>query len=287
VTRRIEVRAWRPGGGSIGFQFYTSPTIKALLAANITVFIIQYLVSRGASGGTVFLQTFGLVPAKVIPEFHIWQFGTYMFLHGNLIHLLFNMFAVWMFGSDIERAWGRRIFLSYYFVTGIGGGLIYTVFSWGSPIPLVGASGAVFGILLAYAILFPDRRIFLYFLIPIKAKYFVLMYGILELLAAAQPQMDGIGHFAHLGGMLFGYLFLKSGGVRLPKSSWNLDDLKGAWRRQRTKSKMRVIRPEDRTQNKRNDKKRINEILEKISREGLDSLTEEEQEILRRASRKH
>jgi len=277
------VRSWRPASG-YGFQFYTSPTVKALLAINITVFIIQKLMASGTSGLGPFLQTFGLVPAKVITQLHIWQFATYMFLHGGYIHLLFNMFAVWMFGSEVERVWGRRLFLSYYFVAGIGGGITHTITAWGSPIPLVGASGAVFGILLAYALLFPDRKILLYFIFPIKAKYFVLIFGLLSLMAAAQPQEDGIGHYAHLGGMLFGYLYLKGGSLRLPGS---LQEVRSAWRRQRNRSKFRIVRPDEKPDHKLADEERVNEILEKISREGLNSLTEEEQEILRRASRKH
>jgi membrane associated rhomboid family serine protease len=278
------VRSWRPASG-FGFQFYTSPTVKALLAINLSVFIIQMLTPNGFSGLSPLLQTFGLVPAKVLPQLHIWQFVTYMFLHGGFIHLLFNMFAVWMFGSEIERVWGRRLFLSYYFVTGIGGGITYTATAWGSPAPLVGASGAVFGILLAYAILFPDRKILLYFIFPIKAKYFVLLFGLLELMAAAQPQMDGIGHFAHLGGMLFGYLYLKGSGLHLPGG---MKEIRSAWQRKRTRSKLRVVKPDKRDGGKKKvEKDRVNEILEKISREGLNSLTEEEQEILRQASRKH
>ncbi len=281
------MRTWRSAGGNYGFNFNITPTIKAILAANITVFFIQYLIPHGFSGMGAFLQAFGLVPAKVIPQLHVWQLVTYMFLHGNFMHLLLNMFAVWMFGSEIERVWGQRTFLSYYFVTGIGGGITYTIFSWGSPIPLVGASGAVFGILLAYAILFPNRRILLYFLFPIKAKYFALIFGVLSLLSAAQPQSDGIGHFAHLGGMLFGYLYLLWGGIHVPGRSLNLNDLRKTWQRQQTRRKMRVIRREDHRKSQSFDEKRINEILEKISHEGLDSLTEEEQEILRRASGKH
>ncbi len=280
------MRNWRSAKG-FGFSFYTSQTVKALLAINITVFIFQYLVANSQGGQGELLQTLGLVPAKVIPKLHLWQLVTYMFLHGSFIHLLFNMFALWMFGSEIERVWGRQLFLSYYFVTGIGGGITYTVTSWGSQIPLVGASGAIFGILLAYAILFPDRRILLYFIFPIKAKYFVLLFGILELMAAAQPQMDGIGHFAHLGGMLFGYLYLKGGGMRVPGGSWSPARWRSAWRRQQTRSKMRVVRRDENKKSNSTDEERVNVILEKISREGLNSLTKEEQEILRRASRKH
>jgi len=279
------VRYWqRPGGGSFGFRTRSSSTIKALLAVNLTVFLLQFVMSRSAEG--LFLYTFGLVPARALPDLHLWQFFTYMFLHGGFWHLAFNMFALWMFGSEIESLWGRRTFLTYYFVSGLGGGITYTLTSWGSPIPLVGASGAVFGILLAYGLMFPDRQILLYFLFPIKAKYFVLLFGVFELMAAAQPQMDGIGHFAHLGGMLFGYIFLK-GGLPLGPFAHGASSLRSAWRRHRARSKMRVVRPGEGGTGDAENQSRVNEILEKISREGLTSLTEEEQEILRRASRKH
>jgi hypothetical protein len=204
------------------------------------------------------------------------------------------MFALWMFGPEIEGYWGPRIFLLYYFFCGLGGGLTYVATSWGSSIPLVGASGAIFGILLAYGMMFPDRQILLYFLFPIKAKYFVLILGIFELLASQQKRMDGIGHFAHLGGMFFGYLFLmyaRRGGRRL---SW---DQLTSWLRRPRRSSFRVVRrggddPDRNTGEGGNggktpDRERVDRILEKISREGLNSLTPEEQDILRRASRKH
>jgi membrane associated rhomboid family serine protease len=273
------------GGGSFGFRFPSSQTVNALLAANITVFILQLLMRGSLEFG--FLQTFGLVPAKVLPQFHLWQFGTYMFLHGGFWHLAFNMFALWMFGAEIENYWGRRTFLNYYFVCGLGGGLIYTLTSWGSPVPLVGASGAIFGLLLAYGMMFPDRQILLYFLFPIKAKYFVMILGAINLLSAMQPNMDNVGYFAHLGGMLFGYLYLKGGlgpGLALPRAG----GLKEAWHRRRMRSKMRVVSPGQRSDDGGEvDTERVNAILEKISREGLQSLTAEEEDILRRASRKH
>jgi membrane associated rhomboid family serine protease len=262
---------------------HSTSTIKALLVANITVFLIG-LLSPGIE--RTLLSFFGLVPAKVLPQLHVWQFFTYMFLHGNFWHIAINMFVLWMFGSEIESLWGRRIFLQYYFFCGLGGGLTYTLTSWGSPIPLVGASGAIFGILLAYGLLFPNRQILLYFIFPIKAKYFVLILGIFELLAAQQQRMDGIGHFAHLGGMLFGYIFLASS-VRRPGGFLGLDFLSSLWRRRRSKPRLRVIRRDGDRRGSNIDRNRVDEILEKISREGLNSLTEEEQEILRRASRKH
>jgi membrane associated rhomboid family serine protease len=181
-----------------------------------------------------------------------------------------------MFGSDIEALWGRRTFLQYYFVSGLGGGLTYTLTAWGSSTPLVGASGAIFGILLAYGLLFPDRQILLYFLIPIKARWFVLLFGGLELLAAWQGSSDNIGHFAHLGGMLFGYVYLKAGLQR--------GGIAPFWRRRRGKARVRVVRGTEESPG--HDQEQIDVILEKISREGLQSLTEREREILRGASRR-
>lgn len=261
----------------------STSTIKALLIANITVYLMSYL-SQGADYTLV--RFFGLVPAKALPQLHLWQFFSYMFLHGSFWHLAFNMFALWMFGSEIESLWGRRVFLQYYFFCGLGGGLTYALTSWGSPIPLVGASGAVFGILLAYGLMFPNRRILLYFIFPIKAKYFVLILGLMELFFARQQQMDGIGHYAHLGGMMFGYIFLMAG-LRRSNKPLGLGKLSSIWRRWRARSRLRVVRPDEGKRSGSENRQRVDEILEKISREGLDSLTDEEQEILRRASRPH
>jgi hypothetical protein len=136
--------------------------------------------------------------------------------------------------------------------------------------------------------MFPNRQILLYFIFPIKAKYFVLLFGVFELLAARGSMMghvDGIGHFAHLGGMLFGYLFL-AGGLGGRSRSWGLGNLGSWWRRQRTKARIRVVRPDDRSRPSERQE-RIDAILEKISREGLESLTPEEADILRKASRRH
>jgi membrane associated rhomboid family serine protease len=285
------VQAWRrPSTGAFGFPGQQTSSVKALLIANITVFILMWLSPQVSN---IFVRLFGLVPELAIPRLEVWQFFTYMFLHGGFWHLALNMFALWMFGPEIEAYWGRRIFLVYYFFCGLGGGLTYVATSWGSPIPLVGASGAIFGILLAYGMMFPDRRILLYFLFPIKAKYFVMIIGAFELLASQQSRQDGIGHFAHLGGMLFGYLFLlyaRRGGRRL---SWA--GLTSWWRRPR-RSGFRVVGRDaggDRGTGAGGDggdvpdRERVDRILEKISREGLNSLTPEEQDILRRASRKH
>ena len=138
-------------------------------------------------------------------DFHFYQFFTYMFLHGSFMHIFFNMFALWMFGYVLENFWGSRRFLFYYLVCGVGAGLCnLLVPGWGIT---VGASGAVYGILLAFGMTFPNERIYLYFLMPIKAKWFVIGYAALELMEGLF-RADGVAHFAHLGGMLFGLLLI-------------------------------------------------------------------------------
>lgn len=279
--------AWRrSAGGSFGWQAGATSTIKALLAANISFYLLSLLMGPEQREGM--RRLLGLVPALALPELHLWQFLTYMFLHGGLFHLAFNMFALWMFGTEIEALWGRRVFLQYYLFSGLGGSIVYTITSWGSQTPMIGASGAVFGLLLAYGLIFPDRRILLYFFFPIKAKYFVALYGLLTLfMAQQQPRMDGIAHFAHLGGMLFGFVYLQSGMYR----SGRLDigsRFGRLWRRQRSRAKIRLVRPEEpEPVDTEEQRRRVDQILEKISKHGLQSLTREEQEILRRASRKH
>ena len=168
--------------------------------------------------------------------FAFWQPVTYMFMHGNFGHLFFNMFALWMFGAAVENYWGVKKFLIYYFVAGIGGALVYELWQYidfnyimhvqdysGVQISLnqtisvdqfmnrftmVGASGAVYGLLLAFGMLFPNSLIYIYFLIPVKAKWFVLIYGGIEVLYCIFASSDGIAHIAHLGGMLFGLLLI-------------------------------------------------------------------------------
>ena len=149
-----------------------------------------------------------------IPAFEFWQLLTYGFLHGGFFHLFVNMFALWMFGTALESLWGSRPFLTFYLVCLIGAGLIQLVVatmavSAGSIYPTIGASGAVFGILLGFAMMFPNQRLVLIFPpIPIRAKYFVLLYGAFELYAGVTGSMSGVAHFAHLGGMAFGLVMI-------------------------------------------------------------------------------
>jgi membrane associated rhomboid family serine protease len=151
-----------------------------------------------------------------------WQLVTYTFLHGSFNHLFFNMFAVWMFGTPLEKTWGSQRFALYFAACAIGAGIIQLLVQHleGGISPTIGASGGVFGLLLAYGVMWPENRIFLIFLpVPIKAKWFVLIYGGLELLFGVTRSMPGIAHFAHLGGMLFGAAFLYKWGWR-PGMTW-------------------------------------------------------------------
>jgi membrane associated rhomboid family serine protease len=187
------------GGGAI------TPAVKFLLIANISVFILQTFVDYRL------VYFFGLVPQLVWQDLYLWQLFTYQFLHGGLFHLLFNMLALWMFGCDLERRWGTSFFLKYYFVCAVGGGILNTLLAPNQMVPSIGASGGVYGILLAYGLIYPNQIIYFYFLFPIKMKHFVWIIGAIALYSSITSGQSGIAHIAHLGGMLFGYLYLRGG----------------------------------------------------------------------------
>jgi len=186
-----------------------SPMVKYLVIINALVFVWQFL-SRIGGGGYGFITTFGLVPSAVVGKLYLWQLGTYLFLHADFWHLFFNMFALWMFGTELENHWGRRTFVRYYFITGIGAGVLSVLANPGSGIPTIGASGAIYGILLAYGMMFPERYVYLYFLFPVKVKYFVGVLGVITFVMALSDQGSTISHIAHLGGMVVGLFYLKN-----------------------------------------------------------------------------
>lgn len=203
--------------------------VRWLLIVNVLIYVFQgmspgYWIINYAlwpAGDPGLLQTpEGLARA---PAFHVWQLVSYGFLHGGLSHLFLNLFALWMFGSAIERFWGPLRFSLYYFVCLIGAGLVQLIamdlhlHAGGMPYPTLGASGAVFGLLLAFGMMFPNERILLLFPpVPIKAKWFVLGYGGLELFFGVAGIASNIAHFAHLGGMLFGLLLIQFWRRRFP-----------------------------------------------------------------------
>lgn len=194
------------------------PVIKNLLIINALVFLGQFLYD------TALLQWFALWPITsydIGVGFLPWQIVSYSFLHGGMTHLFFNLFALWMFGVGIENTWGSQRFVTFYFVCVIGAGLTQLAVATmaaasGSVYPTVGASGGVFGVLLAFAMLFPNHRIYLYFAIPIPAKWFVIGYGAMELFAGITNTQSGVAHFAHLGGMAAGFLLIQYWRGKLP-----------------------------------------------------------------------
>ncbi|MFW5972612.1 MAG: rhomboid family intramembrane serine protease [Bacteroidota bacterium] len=200
------------------------PVIKNLLILNGLVFLaqmvpttaalLQYWFALWPIGTPDFVRTAAGI--RTVGDFWPWQLVTYAFLHGGFGHLLFNMFALWMFGVQLENSWGSRRFAIFYFFCVVGAGLIQLFVMWGTPVPTVGASGGVYGILLAFGMMFPNQPIYLYFLFPIKAKWFVIIFGAIALWAGITGTQAGVAHFAHLGGMLFGYLIIQYWRGRLP-----------------------------------------------------------------------
>ena len=214
-----------------------TPAVKTLLIANVAVFLFQY-VAQGLAQVRID-RIFGLVPYDVTHHLFLWQLVTYMFLHGGIWHIGFNMLALWMFGTELESLWGTSRFTRFYFITGIGAAICSTLAQWNSFIPTIGASGAIYGLLAAYGMLFPDRTILLYFVIPIKAKYFVILMGLLAFWSSVTASGSGVAHIAHLGGMLFGWLYLRYGwGERRVRVGFRMPDLRG-WRERRRQEKLK------------------------------------------------
>jgi membrane associated rhomboid family serine protease len=191
-----------------------STALKALIGANVAMFLVQFFFQPIAT------DLLGLRPIFVVRNFWLWQLATYMFLHGGIFHIVFNMLALWMFGTELEGIWGTRYFLKFYFVTGIGAAVLTVLFSF---LPfefaqqilfanVIGASGAIYGLLLAYALYFPDRPIYMYLVFPIPAKVFVMIMGAIALFSS-MGESGGTANATHLGGLAVAYMFLKSARV--------------------------------------------------------------------------
>lgn len=194
--------------------FQTPPVVKNLIIINVLVYMATALLPVGDTIMQYCALSLGT------PYFHTYQFITYMFLHANFEHIFFNMFALWMFGRTLEYELGSKRFLTYYMVCGVGAGVLQLLVGWleyrygnvgmmALMVPTVGASGAVFGLLLAFGVMHPNAVIMLLIPpIPMKAKWFVVVYGVIELFFGISGRMDGVAHFAHVGGMLWGFLLL-------------------------------------------------------------------------------
>jgi membrane associated rhomboid family serine protease len=189
------------------FGYGLTPAIKNLMIIMGIVFLLQEVVSR------MMVVYLGLLPGFVWYELYLWQLFTYIFLHGDIPHILFNLLALWMFGGELENLWGSKRFLFYFFFCGIGAGMITVLCTiiltpQYQLVPVIGASGAIYGILLAFGWLFPNRPIYVYFLFPIPAKYFVAIFGFLEFIYFSRGGGGGISHITHLGGLFFGFVYM-------------------------------------------------------------------------------
>ena len=292
---------------------------KNLLLVNIIAFVATWILQlRGLDLNDLLGLHFFMAA-----DFQVWQLLTYMFLHSGFTHILFNMFALWMFGVVIENVWGPKKFLFYYISCGVGAGIMQEIaqffsfyFTISAQDPTVGfgelfaighqlstqlngwttigASGAVYAILLAFGMIFPNERIFIFPLpIPIKAKWFVMFYVAIELFSAMSSSGDNVAHMAHLGGMLFGYLIIRywnnhpTAGYGRSNGRQFFDRLKENFEK-RSQPKMKVHKggTNDREDDwefnarKKQNQEEIDRILDKIRRSGYDSLTKEEKQKL-------
>ncbi len=200
---------YRYGASSISFGGPMTPTVKRIIIACVVVFVMQ-IISGGLRGPVTAL--FSLTPSLVLGSFYVWQLFSYMFLHGGVFHLLINMLILFMFGCELERYWGGSRFWRYFLVTGIGAGVCIVVVNlFSHQGSTLGASGAIYGVLLAYGLSFPDRIIYVMLFFPLPARYAVMVFGGIAFLSSLSGSESGISHTAHLGGMLVGYLYLKRG----------------------------------------------------------------------------
>lgn len=307
--------------GLFGFSLFPK-VLKYLLISNIAIFILEHFLFKmlyvgDANLSDLFLRYFALWPFTT-GNFLPWQIFTYMFMHGDFMHLFLNMFVLWMFGVELENVWGPKKFLFYYVMTGVGAALanlliapLFTTIG-----PTVGASGAIYGVLAAFAYLFPNRPIYIYFFIPLKAKYMILLYMALDLFSILSSSNTGIAHVAHLGGAVAGFIYLfatrgrtmnffkDSGSGESKFTSWRSSGGSGSGSRfapfkQASNGNYKNVDVKDvdykdvETDYKqqiedqeREAQEKIDAILDKLSEGGYQSLTDEEKKILFQESKK-
>jgi membrane associated rhomboid family serine protease len=230
------VSRYRSTSASVGYPRWT-PAVKWLIITCVAVWVLQH--AERFAGLSGFSDIFALRPADVLRGY-VWQLATYIFLHDAFspLHILFNMLGLWMFGSELERHWGSRRFLRFFFVCGIGAGVLMVLLSpltdHGMTDRTIGASGSVYGVLLAFGVLFPDVIIY-WIIFPIKAKWLVLILGGIAFYSSIAATGSSIAHVAHLGGMLCGFIYLKGWGM-----TGGLMDAYQRWRRARLRRKFDV-----------------------------------------------
>lgn len=238
------------GGPPIGVQVpRMTPVVQKLIIANVAVYLLQFVVGGGGAGASIVERLFGVVPAAVVGlgsgcgvpvPFAPWQVASYMFLHGGTMHLAFNMLILWLFGSELESHWGGRGFARFYVVCGIGAGVAATLMglAFGSACGhTIGASGAIYGLIMAFGIVFAQRTVIFMLIFPMQARTMAWILFAMAFLATWQPQGGGVSHVAHLGGAVTGWLFLNR--------AWRIGELVRnlKWKVRRRRFKM--VPPDD------------------------------------------
>lgn len=265
-----------------GFSYMLTPVVKRLLIANAVVFALTLLVTP-----EVMFEWFAFQPRRII--LRPWGPFTYMFLHGDLMHLAVNMLVLFFFGPPLESRWGEREFLRFYVLCGLGGVALSYLFL---PAWVVGASAACYGLMLAFAMNWPDLPIYVWGIFPVKAKYLVGFLFVLSLLSATQGSSGGVAHFAHLGGLLTGYIYLKA--------DWRTGQQLERIKRGVIRTRRLAIVPRDEEgeehpgvgagRSRGEDPRlydKVDAVLDKISAEGMSSLTREELALLDEVSKRH
>lgn len=249
------------------------PAVKFLLTATGIVFLLQWFLE--VAQGPSLIRYFGLTPTVVVHQFWLWQPVTYLFLHGGFFHVLFNLFMLWSLGRELENRWGTKSFLFYYFLCGVGAAAFNLLLEPNSIFPVIGASGAIYGLLVAFAMMYPMSVFYIYFMIPMRAWQAVILFAAIEFIMGFAGTHSRLANIAHLGGMLTGFLYLKSGTLRydIRRALGRMGD----WSVQR-KEKKEVVQFHELGQE-------VDRILEKISADGIASLTAEEQRLMERYSR--
>jgi len=271
---------------NLSFGYGLTPWVKRLLIANVAVFFAMWLIRSGTLFGLLAFQ-----PAQLL--YQPWTLVTYMFVHGDFWHLFFNMLALFFFGPPLEERWGSREFLKYYFICGLGGAALSFAFAWNAAI--VGASAAVYGVMLAFAMNWPNAPIYIWGIFPVKAKWLVVILAGLSLMSAVGGARDGVAHFAHLGGFAAGFLYLKL--------EWRISQGVGRWTKKLTsrhRHRFTVIPgdsgnvrrpPTTSSRARRREEERlldeVDRVLDKISKAGLASLSAEERRLLDEVSRRY
>lgn len=278
---------------NVNFRFGgpVTDTLKKLMLLNGGLYLLQQIFGLIFPGAVE--RIFGLTHIGIFYEFKIWQPVTYMFLHGSLLHIIFNLIALWMFGGELELRWGKKIFLQYYILSGIGAGffimimnvIIYNNYGY-SPVT-IGASGAIYGILLAYGMIWPNREVLLYFIIPVKIKYLVIGFGLFEFVMTIYSAIGAggaISHIGHLGGLITGFIFIMY--KRRKSENKNKSESMPGGAISEFLKQERLKRKQQEIDRRIKAKNIIDSLLEKIAREGMGSLTHKEKSDLEWA-RKH